>query len=290
MTEWKTLDLFERETKILSQLDHPQIPNYFDSFNLDIAAATQKHSQEQTELAGQERPEVNLPTLNLPKTSLAEQKTGGRDRHFYIARELVSGDSLSDRISKRWRPTEANIKEIAAQILHILVYLHQLSPPLIHRDIKPANIIRQSDGTVYLVDFGTVQDIYREPFSSPVPARPSFSSPSHQSHYLAKPGETISIVTRSPWRLHIEIPLRPQQEDKHKPIALLDWIVKPNKFLSVGDWLVKQVKSILTPISLQPMPIEHQKIGTYLILSLTALIVLPIVARLILMYSRGHSS
>ncbi|NET50451.1 MAG: protein kinase, partial [Merismopedia sp. SIO2A8] len=60
--------------------------------------------------------------------------------------------------------TEADLQDIAVQVLKILVYLHSLSPPLIHRDIKPPNIIRQPDGTLFLVDFGTVQAIYRETF------------------------------------------------------------------------------------------------------------------------------
>ena len=141
MTEWKTLDLFEREAKVLAQLDHPGIPNYLDSFDLDIAAADASHAHDRRALS-----------------------VGGGDRHFYIVRELVSGESLGDRMAKGWRPTETDLKDVATQILHILIYLHRLSPPLIHRDIKPANIIRQPDGTIYLVDFGAVQEIYRETF------------------------------------------------------------------------------------------------------------------------------
>jgi eukaryotic-like serine/threonine-protein kinase len=29
---WKAIELFDREAKILSQLDHPAIPKYIDSF------------------------------------------------------------------------------------------------------------------------------------------------------------------------------------------------------------------------------------------------------------------
>jgi hypothetical protein len=53
------------------------------------------------------------------------------------------------------------VKQIAIQVLEILNYLHRLNPPVIHRDIKPQNIIRQSDGQLFLVDFGAVQDMYR---------------------------------------------------------------------------------------------------------------------------------
>nr|WP_293094585.1 protein kinase [Okeania sp. SIO2F4] len=44
-------------------------------------------------------------------------------------------------------------------------YLHQLNPPIIHRDIKPENIILRPDEKIFLVDFGAVQDIYRQTIS-----------------------------------------------------------------------------------------------------------------------------
>ena len=34
--EWKTWELFEREAKILKELDHPQIPKYIDFFSMDL--------------------------------------------------------------------------------------------------------------------------------------------------------------------------------------------------------------------------------------------------------------
>jgi hypothetical protein len=37
MKGWKTLDLLEREIKVLQALDHPAIPDYFDSFEVDRA-------------------------------------------------------------------------------------------------------------------------------------------------------------------------------------------------------------------------------------------------------------
>jgi len=56
---------------------------------------------------------------------------------------------------------ETKVKNIAEQILDILIYLQQLAPPIIHRDIKPQNIIYQTDtGKLFLVDFGAVQDTY----------------------------------------------------------------------------------------------------------------------------------
>lgn len=125
ITDWKTLDLFEREAKILSHLDHPAIPDYIDYFNIDTP----------------------------------------NDRQFFLVRELILGSPLSDLIDTGWRANEDTVKTIATQILGVLIYLHELAPPVIHRDIKPQNIIRKADGQVVLVDFGSVQDAYRATMS-----------------------------------------------------------------------------------------------------------------------------
>jgi eukaryotic-like serine/threonine-protein kinase len=35
-TDWKAIELFEREAKILAQLNHPAIPKYIDFFRVEI--------------------------------------------------------------------------------------------------------------------------------------------------------------------------------------------------------------------------------------------------------------
>lgn len=121
MTDWKVLELFEREAKILAQLNHPRIPQYIDYFQIDTES----------------------------------------DRTFYIAQQLAPGKSLAVLVDNSWKPDESEVKHLAIQVLEILVYLHSLTPPVIHRDIKPQNIILQENGQIFLVDFGAVQDTYQ---------------------------------------------------------------------------------------------------------------------------------
>ena len=118
--DWKAIELFDREAKILSQLNHPAIPQYIDSFQVD------------TEI----------------------------DRQYYIVQTLAEGQSLFDAVESGWKPTITEAKDIAVQVLEILTYLHTLNPPVIHRDLKPQNIVINDDGKIYLVDFGSVQDTY----------------------------------------------------------------------------------------------------------------------------------
>ena len=121
LDNWKKIELFEREAKILKQLNHPAIPQYIDYFQIE----TEKEIE------------------------------------FYLVRELAPDRSFADLIARGWLPEEKTVKDIAEKVLEILVYLQQLTPPVIHRDLKPQNIIYQPDtGKLFLVDFGAVRDTY----------------------------------------------------------------------------------------------------------------------------------
>ena len=120
--EWDELKLFEREARVLQALNHPHIPRYRDYFSLD-----------RDRPMGDGVPWFGLVQDYIPGYSLQELLEGGK--HF----------------------TEKQVRIIAERVLEILIYLHELSPPVLHRDIKPSNLILGDDGYIYLVDFGAVQ-------------------------------------------------------------------------------------------------------------------------------------
>ncbi|MBE8965345.1 serine/threonine protein kinase [Nostocales cyanobacterium LEGE 12452] len=122
--EWDSLKLFEREAETLKNLAHPSIPGYLNYF------------------------EVNLPTI----------------KGFALVQTYIPAQTLEQCLQTGRTFTEAEVKQIAKALLEILVYLHELHPPVIHRDIKPSNILLgersgNSAGQVYLVDFGSVQTV-----------------------------------------------------------------------------------------------------------------------------------
>jgi serine/threonine protein kinase len=119
--QWDNIKLFEREAQVLQHLHHTCIPQYRDYFALD------------------ERADLGLPW-------------------FVLVQSYVQGDSLQYLLDRGQRFTLEQIKSIATQVMNILVYLHELSPPVLHRDIKPSNLIYGENERVYLVDFGSVQD------------------------------------------------------------------------------------------------------------------------------------
>lgn len=122
--EWDSLKLFEREAQILKNLTHPLIPQYLDYFEIN-----------------------SLDT-----------------KGFALVQSYIDAKSLEEQVSNGRTFHEAQLKEIAEKILNILIHLHKLKPSIIHRDIKPSNILLtnrsgNSVGEVYLVDFGSVQNI-----------------------------------------------------------------------------------------------------------------------------------
>lgn len=118
--EWEELKLFEREAEVLQSLDHPRIPRYRDYFSID-------------------------------------RETGSGLPWFALVQDYIPGYSLQELIEKGKRFNESDVKNIAKNVLEILIYLHQLSPPVLHRDIKPSNLIYGDDKQIYLIDFGAVQ-------------------------------------------------------------------------------------------------------------------------------------
>jgi serine/threonine protein kinase len=118
--QWEELKLFEREAQVLQALNHPRIPRYRDYFSLD-------------------------------------KETGAGIPWFGLVQDYIPGFSLQELLEQGKRFSEKQVRGIATEILKILIYLHELSPPVLHRDIKPSNLILGEDKQIYLVDFGAVQ-------------------------------------------------------------------------------------------------------------------------------------
>jgi serine/threonine protein kinase len=121
---WDDLKLFEREAQTLKFLCHSAIPQYLDGFEFDL-----------TDFKG-----------------------------FALVQTHIDAPSLQESFVQGRRFNEEEVKEIARKLLDILIYLHEHNPPVIHRDIKPSNILLtnrsgNSVGDIYLVDFGSVQNV-----------------------------------------------------------------------------------------------------------------------------------
>lgn len=125
--DWDDLKLFEREAKTLKNLNHPNIPQFLDYFEID-----------------------------------EENRQG-----YALVQTYINAPSLAEVIEQGIHFSEVEIIELIKKLLNILNYIHGLNPPIIHRDIKPSNILLtnrsgNSIGDVYLVDFGSVQTVAKK--------------------------------------------------------------------------------------------------------------------------------
>lgn len=112
MTDWKQLELFEREASILRSLNHPCIPAYIDSFEVDT---------------DDDRAYVLVQVLAVNNTCWSDLNT------VLIQQELAQGQNLEQLLQGGWRVDEAEVVRIAKELLGVLGYLGGRRPPVVHR-------------------------------------------------------------------------------------------------------------------------------------------------------------
>jgi hypothetical protein len=132
LDDWKALELFEREGRVLASLSHPNIPAFRDFF-----------------VRGGASP---LPVGALGAGDAPERPS------LVLVQDFIEGTTLQQRIDDGERLSPVQAEAVLRALLHALDYLHGRAPPLVHRDIKPSNIVMASDGQPSLVDFGAIQD------------------------------------------------------------------------------------------------------------------------------------
>ncbi len=116
----------------------------------------------------------------------ASEETGD----FFLVMGLAAGRSLRARQREGERFDAERLRELLAQALDILAYLHDQVPPVIHRDIKPSNFVLSDDGKLTLVDFGGVRLALREGGGSTLIGTFGFMAP-EQLHGEASPATDI---------------------------------------------------------------------------------------------------
>jgi serine/threonine protein kinase len=118
----KAKELFEREANVLKKLQHPQIPRFHASLQVNI----------------------------------------GTKDFFFLVQDYVDGDNFDQLLEQRRSQgkvfSEEEVITLLHQILPVLSYIH--SKDVVHRDISPDNLIwRRSDNLPVLIDFGGVKQL-----------------------------------------------------------------------------------------------------------------------------------
>lgn len=76
----------------------------------------------------------------------------------YLRIEYIEGQNLRRYINENKTQSERTVHRWCEQLAGILIYLHELSPPIVHRDLSPDNIVVRPDGRLVLIDFGAANE------------------------------------------------------------------------------------------------------------------------------------
>src|SRR5215468_7692089 len=112
-----------------------------------------------------------LASLNHPNIAAIYGAEEIDSRHFLVM-ELVSGETLADRIKRGAIPIEEALP-IAKQIAEALEEAHEKG--IIHRDLKPANIKVTPEGKVKVLDFGLAKAYERDQADAALSNSPTIS-------------------------------------------------------------------------------------------------------------------
>jgi tetratricopeptide (TPR) repeat protein/predicted Ser/Thr protein kinase len=114
---------------------------------------------------------------------------GQADGRYFIAMELLEGQTLKQKIGKQALPMDV-VLELAIQIADALEAAH--AKGIIHRDIKPANIFVTNRNQAKVLDFGLAKQSLRG--DSVLGGATAGASATVDGQLLTSPGSTVGTV------------------------------------------------------------------------------------------------
>jgi ABC-type branched-subunit amino acid transport system substrate-binding protein/serine/threonine protein kinase len=204
------VDLFQREARVLIQLEHPGIPKVDGYFTW---------SQDST-----------------------------KPLHCLVM-EKIDGINLTDWLSSRNNQPLTQEQAIAwlKQLAEILQQVHQRN--YFHRDIKPSNIMLKPDGQLVLIDFGAVREVTETYLRSlngqggTAIISPGYT-PLEQAEGRAVPQSDFYALGRT--FVHLLTGKHPLDLSEDPTTGQLDW---RNSAPQISQDLVDLIERLITPFS-----------------------------------------
>lgn len=98
------------------------------------------------------------------------------DHRLYMVMEKVEGMTLEELVQSYGPQPARYVIDLMRSMAQILLYLHNLNPPVIHRDFTPDNLILEPDGAVKLIDFSVAMEIKND-FTGSVVGKMNYIAP-----------------------------------------------------------------------------------------------------------------
>jgi serine/threonine protein kinase len=99
-----------------------------------------------------------------------------QEGQLYIVQEFIEGLDLFKEVAQKGCFDEQKVRQVLLELLPVLQFIHDRQ--VIHRDIKPSNILRQPNGSLVLIDFGSSQKLQTSSTTepSPITGTPGYAS------------------------------------------------------------------------------------------------------------------
>lgn len=125
-----------------------------DGKQVVLKVPSTEHAQDPAQLAALQLEEWVMRRLKHQNLLGATPRRGPR-RHIFTTSEFVEGRSLTEWMADHPQPDLGKVRDIIRQIASGLLAMHRRE--MVHRDLRPHNVLIDADGTVKIIDFGSVQ-------------------------------------------------------------------------------------------------------------------------------------
>lgn len=155
----KAGDLFEGY-RILRQLHAGSRSHVYlardeaDGARVALKVPSTEHAEDAGQLASLELEEWVMRRVSHQNVLRAAPMHHAR-RHLFSVAEYIEGQTLDEWMHDHPQPELVQVRDIVRQVASGLLALHRRE--MLHRDLRPHNLMIDADGTVRIIDFGSVR-------------------------------------------------------------------------------------------------------------------------------------
>ena len=147
------------------------------------------------------------------------------DHRLYMAMEKVEGMTLEELVQSYGPQPGHYVIDLMRSMAQILLYLHNLNPPVIHRDFTPDNLILEPDGAVKLIDFSVAMEIKND-FTGSVVGKMNYIAPEQFQGRACTQSDIYSLGATAYYLLTGQLPEAISTADPNSDNVELNKIVK----------------------------------------------------------------